>query len=67
MSNTISLSNIEHPLDHCEAAKAYYYAWVATTVHPPGSNAREAAHQAYRKHWKECEVCIEEGWVDEVR
>ena len=53
---------IDHPLDHCEAAKAYYYAWVKTaTAHPIGSNVREAAHRAYRKHWKECEVCIEEA------
>ncbi len=61
-ANLKNLLNIKHPLDHCEAAKAYYYAWVrAASAHPPGSNVCVAAHEAYQSHWATCEVCIEEA------
>ena len=52
---------ISHPLAHCEAAKAYYYAWVEVAIaHPPGSNVCVAANEVYQNHWATCEICIEE-------
>jgi hypothetical protein len=41
---TLSSIKVSHPLAHCEAAKAYYYAWVDTCNEYPKGN---------------CEVCVE--------
>jgi hypothetical protein len=39
------MPEISHPLAHCEAAKAYYYAWADTcNEYPMGNKIREAAH-----------------------
>jgi hypothetical protein len=51
---------ITHPLAHCEAAKAYYYAWVdVANAHPVSSNVRVAAHKEYQNHLSSCEICVE--------
>ncbi len=52
---------ISHPLAHCEAAKAYYYAWVEVTIeYPVGNSICDAANEQYQNHWATCEICIEE-------
>ena len=51
---------ISHPLAHCDAAKAYYYAFVnVANAHPVGSNVRVTAHREYQNHLSTCEVCVE--------
>jgi hypothetical protein len=61
------MPEISHPLAHCEAAKAYYYAWADTcNEYPMGNKIREAAHVEYQKHIggikdkeKNCPICVE--------
>ncbi len=51
---------ISHPLAHCEAAKAYYYAWVeVANEYPVGNSIRDAANAQYMNHLATCEICIE--------
>ena len=51
---------ISHPLAHCEAAKAYYYAWVKeANEYPIGNRIRDAANAEYIGHLATCEICIE--------
>jgi hypothetical protein len=57
---TLSKLKISHPLAHCEAAKAYYYAWVnEANQYQPGHSIREAANEQYKHHLSTCEICIE--------
>ncbi len=56
---------ISHPLAHCEARKAYYYAWVeVANEYPVGNTIRDAANVQYINHWATCEICIEEEGLD---
>jgi hypothetical protein len=52
------MPEISHPLAHCEAAKAYYYAWADTcNEYPMGNKIREAAHVEDKE--KNCPICVE--------
>ena len=66
-ANLQTLSNINHPLAHCQARMALYYNYVELSkIHPYGNRAVAAAVDDYHRHIgiiedeeKNCVVCKE--------